>query len=273
VIDLHSHVLHGLDDGASDIDASLAILRAMMEDGVQIVCCTPHVRDDYPTTATAMENALASLRSAVAREGLAIEVRGGGEIAIDRLSLLADEERVRFGLGGNPSLLLIESPYTIWPADFPRVCAWLRHEGVVPVVAHPERNPLVQEDPSRLEDIVRAGAFVQLTAGSVDGTLGRPAAACSRRLLGMELAHLIASDAHGPGVREAGISAARDAVGGELGEWLTELVPAALLEGADLPRRPSRRRRRGLAGRLRGLGRGRGRSGDRALRLWGNRGQ
>ena len=89
------------------------------------------------------------------------------------------------------------------------------------------------------------GGVVQLTAASVDGRLGRAPAVCARRLLELGLAHLIASDAHAPSVREAGMSAARSAVGDELlGRWLTEDVPAALLAGEALPVRPPARKPR-----------------------------
>jgi len=252
VIDLHSHVLPGLDDGAPDLDAAVAMARSMAADGVRVVCGTPHVRDDYPTSAEAMEGALALMRAAVAEAGIAIEVRGGGEIALDRLPALDTGTRARFGLGGNPALLLLEAPYSIWLLDLPRTCAQLRRDGIVPVLAHPERNPYVQEEPTILEDVVRAGAVVQLTAASVDGRLGRPAASCARRLLELELAHCIASDAHGPSVREAGLSGAVAALGGgELGSWLALAVPAALLVGEELPPRPAGGRRRGLVERLR----------------------
>ena len=249
VIDLHSHVLPGLDDGASGLGEAVEMARSMAADGVTIVCGTPHVRDDYPTSAEAMEGALARLQAAIAQAGIGIEVRGGGEIALDRLPALDADERARFGLGGNPGLLLLETPYTSWLLDLPRTCARLRRDGIVPVLAHPERNPYVQEEPGVLEEVVRAGAFVQLTAASVDGRLGRTTASCARRLLELELAHCVASDAHGPGVREAGLSGAVAAVGGgELGAWLVSGVPAALLAGEEPPPRPAGGRRRGLFG-------------------------
>ena len=244
MIDLHSHLLPGLDDGADDIAGAMEIARSMAADGVTVVCGTPHVRDDYPTSVDAMEHALALARGAVAEAGIAVEVHGGGEIAFDRLPELDPAVRALFGLGGNPALLLLETPYTVWLATIPRTCAQLRRDGIIPVLAHPERNPDVLENPALLEDVVRAGGVVQLTAASVDGRLGRGPAACARRLLELELAHCIASDAHGPGVREAGISAAAEAVGGgELAHWLTQAVPAALLAGRPLPPRPPQQRR------------------------------
>ena len=244
MIDLHSHILPGLDDGAYDLDESLAIARSMADDGVRIVAATPHVRDDYPTTPEAMSEALAAVRAAVSLAGIEIDVRGGGEIALDRLERLDSEALARLGLGGNPQLVLLEYPYYGRPLALARDCARLRRDGIVPVVAHPERNETVQERPADLEGVVRAGAVIQLTAASVDGRLGRATAECARRLLEFELAHLIASDAHAPGVRRAGLSAAVEAVGGgELGHWLTSLVPAALLAGEELPPRPSGSRR------------------------------
>ncbi|RDI74869.1 Capsular polysaccharide biosynthesis protein [Gaiella occulta] len=253
VIDLHSHILPGLDDGARNLEEAIEIARSMADDGVGVVSATPHVRDDYPTSPDAMEAALGLVRSAVAEAGIALDVRGGGEIALDRLGSLADDSLARFGLGGNPRLLLLEYPYHGRPLGLEHECARLRQRGIVTVIAHPERNLSVQERPGDLEEVVRAGAVVQLTAASVDGRLGRASAGCARRLLELELAHLIASDAHAAGVREAGMSQAAAAVGGgELARWLTSDVPAALLEGDELPARPAGLRRRGgLLGRLR----------------------
>ena len=140
------------------------------------------------------------LREAVAHAGIAIDVRGGGEIALERLASLGVGPRGRFGLGGNDALLLLEDPVCeLAPRRFrPRVRppARGRHR---PAIAHPERNPRVQEEPTILADVVRAGAVIQLTAASIDGRVGRLAATCSRRLLELELAHCIASDAQDPG--------------------------------------------------------------------------
>ena len=186
----------------------------MAESGVRVVCATPHVRDDFPTSPGSMERALALVQAAVEEAGIAIEVRGGAEIALNRLPRLDSGVRERFGLGGNPGLLLLETPYATWPTDLPRVCTRLREDGIVPVVAHPERNPHVQNEPTLLDDVVAAGGVVQVTAASFDGSLGRATARCAHRLLELELVHLIASDAHAP--RGAGV---RDGRGRRGGGW------------------------------------------------------
>jgi protein-tyrosine phosphatase len=245
MIDLHSHLLFGLDDGARDLDETLAIARSMAADGVTSVAATPHVRDDYPTTPEQMELRLADVRAAIGDAGIPLEVLPGGEIALDALPGLGEDARRRFGLGGNAHLLLLEFPYHGFPMPLTEMVWRLTAAGTVAVIAHPERNAEVQENPGRLADIVRAGGIVQLTAASVDGRVGKRAARCSRDLIELGLAHLIASDAHAPGVREAGLSAACKAVGDPaLAQWLTYDTPKALLAGSPVPERPASRRRR-----------------------------
>lgn len=252
MIDLHTHVLPEVDDGARSLRESVEIARSMAADGVEKAAVTPHVRDDYPTSAGAMEAGLARLRRALADDGIALELLPGGEIDLHALTRLSPDERARFGLGGNPRLLLLEFPYYGWPLELADTVFRLRVDGITTVLAHPERNPDVQEAPGRLEPLVRAGAIVQLTAASVDGRLGQRPRATSKRLLELRLAHLIASDAHAPEVRGAGLSAAAAAAGDEaLGRWLTRDVPAALVAGEALPDRPEGRGRLGWARRRR----------------------
>ena len=245
VIDLHSHVLPGIDDGATDMEQTLELLRTMEEDGIEVVAATPHVHERWPTAPETMEEGVAAVREAAAAEGLRIDVRPGGEIALDRLAYLDRASRARFGLAGNPRLLLVEFPLWGWPLSLVFDCQELLRAGIVPLVAHPERNADVQSEPGRIRDLVDAGAYVQLTAASVDGRLGKRAAECSAALLGRGLAHVIASDAHAPLTRAAGLSdAAVAAGGGALGRWLTYDVPAALVAGDTPPARPETTRPR-----------------------------
>jgi hypothetical protein len=116
MIDLHAHILPGLDDGPATLDDAIAILRAAVGDGTELIAATPHVRDDYPTTPQAMETGLAELRSAIDDERIPIQVTSGGEIALDQLSNLDDSELRRFTLGDSHHVL-IETPYLGWPLD------------------------------------------------------------------------------------------------------------------------------------------------------------
>jgi protein-tyrosine phosphatase len=252
VIDLHSHVLPAVDDGAVDLEGSLEILRAAAEDGIAKIAATPHVRDDYPTQPATMEQLVDEVNAAARAEGVPVEVLPGGELDIAMLDVLDDVELKRFGLGGNPHVLLLEFPYVGWPIDLRDRVFRLATRGYGVVLAHPERNAEVQESPERLRTLVDAGVLVQLTAASVDGRLGRRPETCARALLDARLAHLVASDAHAPTLRAVGMTAAAEAIGDDsLADWLTKGVPRAIVGGSLVPPRPEPRRTRRVSLRRR----------------------
>jgi protein-tyrosine phosphatase len=245
MIDLHCHVLPGVDDGIRTLDEAIELARAAETDGVTAIAATPHVRDDYPTSAQTMEAKVAEVNDAVREAGIGVEILRGGEVALDFLPRLEGDGVFRFGLGGNPKLLLLEFPYYGWPISLADVVFRLRARGVVPLIAHPERNADVRESPQRLSGLVDGGAYFQITAASLDGRVGRTTQAAALRLIDLGFAHVIASDAHHPGIRAVGMTAARDALGNDaLGRWLTEDVPAALLAGDEPSARPEGRRGR-----------------------------
>jgi protein-tyrosine phosphatase len=249
VIDLHSHVLPGLDDGAADVEEAVEMCRAAAADGIEVLAATPHVRREYPTSPEQIDTALARVREAV---GDVLRLVPGAELALEELERPPDELR-RFALAGNPRYLLVETPYYGWPLDVGERLFRLRAAGITPVLAHPERNAEVQARPELLEGPVAAGTLVQLTAASVDGRLGRASRAAAERLLELGRAHLIASDAHAPTIRAVGLSAAARALGDEaLAWWLTDGVPRAILDDAPLPERPPSSRRGGWLSRLGG---------------------
>jgi protein-tyrosine phosphatase len=245
LIDLHSHILPGVDDGARTLDEAVDIARAAAGDGITAIAATPHVREDYPTRAEEMERGVARVRGALSEAGVEVDVYSGGELALDWLDRLERDELRRFGLGGNPAFLLVEFPYFGWPLDLPDRLFQLRLAGFTPVLAHPERNADVQAAPESLDGLVETGTLVQVTAASLDGRLGRASRDTGLKLVELGHAHLLASDAHHPGIRTVGMSAAAEAVGDEaLARWLTEAVPRAIVENRRLPERPEAPRRR-----------------------------
>jgi protein-tyrosine phosphatase len=252
LIDLHSHILPGLDDGAVDMDDAVAIARAAQADGITAIAATPHVREDYPTTADAMEQGVRKLRRVLEDRRIDIELLPGGELSLEQLDYLSLDELRRFGLGGNPNYLLVETPYRTWPLPLDTVPGRLEGVGFIPVIAHPERNPVVQQDLTKVARLVDGGALIQITAASIDGRLGTRARECAEKLLDEELVHLISSDAHTAGIREAGLSGAYEAVGDPtLARWLMEDMPAAIVRGEEFPWRPRRvKRSRGFFERL-----------------------
>jgi protein-tyrosine phosphatase len=255
VIDLHTHILPGLDDGPETLEESIAVARAAVADGVAAVAATPHIRDDYPTTPAEMERAVASLRARLAAAGIPLRILPGGEIAFEQLGRSSIAELRRFGLGGNPSYLLVETPYYGLPLDLDERLFRLRAAGITPVLAHPERNRELQDDLDRVVTLVRSGGLVQVTAASLHGRAGKRARSTAKKLVTSGLAHLVASDTHGPSLRRDGLASIADEIGDAgLATWLTTSVPVAIVDGTPLPPRPQRRRRVLRRRRSRALG-------------------
>jgi protein-tyrosine phosphatase len=249
MIDLHSHILPGIDDGARTMIDSVGLARDAVRDGVATMVATPHVRDDYPTRPETMERLTGEVREALRAAEIPLEVVTGGEVAIDALVPMGGGELARFSIAGAGRYLLVEFPYHGWPLGLPSEIERLHGMGLTALIAHPERSRDVQERPERLAPLVEQGALVQVTAASVDGRLGRSARRAAMRLLDLGLAHVVASDAHMPGIRAVGMSHVAEALRDErLARWLTLDVPAAVVAGEEPPPRPAGRRRWALWG-------------------------
>jgi protein-tyrosine phosphatase len=256
VIDLHSHILPGLDDGPRTLDGSLALARAAVASGTRTLLATPHINDDPSIDAERVADGLAELRPALAAAGIPLEVLPGGEIAIWRLVDLDDDTLRGFALGGGP-YLLVESPFSPVAGDFESIVLDLLARGHRVLLAHPERCPAFQRDPSRLERLVAGGVLVQVTAESMRGAFGTTVRRFTAQLLREGIAHVVASDAHDAVKRPPGLAAGFAALARELPgldaqrEWMTELAPRAILDDTALPQRPPLPRRGGLLRRLR----------------------
>jgi protein-tyrosine phosphatase len=251
VIDLHCHLLPGIDDGPADLGGTLAMAQLHVKAGVEVVAATPHVTWDMPNDATTIGLRLADVRAALAAAKIPLRAVGGAEIDVHKAVALTDEELHALALGGGPWLLL-EAPLTKGVGLAP-VARALLDRGHRVLIAHPERSPLLQNDPDALRALVRAGAATQVTAGSFTGSFGRTVRDYAEAMLEAGLVHSVASDAHDALRRPPGIAGPLGAAGlGELAPLLAQEVPAAILAGDPLPPVPAwRRRRGGLRGLLR----------------------
>ena len=245
MIDLHAHLLPGLDDGPDTMREALRMARAAREAGIATVVCTPHMIEHFPTDPARVHAAVAELQAAVDGEGIGLRLLPGGEIALPHLRRLGDEDLRLASVGGGGRWLLLEMPFHGWPVDLPRILADLEIRGYGVILAHPERADAVQRHPDRMRDIVGRGALVQLTAASFLGEHGDAARRTAAVLLAGGAGHLIASDAHSPGPwrppeLEEGLRAAADAIDVPPGalRWMVEDGPAAVLAGG--PVRPPR---------------------------------
>ena len=238
MIDLHCHVLAGIDDGPRTIEESLALARAAGAAGTRTLVATPHVSWEFRNQAQTIERMVEELNRVLRREAVAVDVRPGAEIAMTRLADLAPTELSRLTLG-NGRWLLVEPPFTLVAAGLDVLIADLQRQGYRVLLAHPERCPAFHADRSMLERLVDSGVLGSLTAGSLDGKFGAPVQRFSLELLSAGLVHNVASDAHDDSNRPPTIAGELERAGlAPLAEWLTQSVPAAILDGGEIPPRP-----------------------------------
>jgi protein-tyrosine phosphatase len=239
VIDMHCHVLAGIDDGPETIEGSLALARVAEQRGIRTIVATPHVSWRYDNDAATIARLVEQTNGALTDAGIGVRVLSGAEIAMSRAPDVPREELPALTLGGGPWLLL-ECPFTSVAAGLDVLIGELEDAGHGIVLAHPERSPAFQRDPQMLESLVRGGVLTSITAGSLVGRFGAPVKRFALSLMEAELVHNVASDAHDPEQRRPGIADELREAGLEaMTEWLTEGVPQALIDGQDsLPPRP-----------------------------------
>jgi protein-tyrosine phosphatase len=240
VIDLHCHVLAGIDDGPPTLEASVALARCAQARGVQTIVATPHVSWHYDNDAETIARLVRETNAALAAAELTVNVVAGAEIAITRGVDLAAPELAALTLGDGP-WLLIECPFSSAVVGLDTLADELQEQGHQIVLAHPERCPAFQRDPQLLESLVRAGVLTSITAGSLIGSFGSSVRRFALELMEAELVHNVASDAHDVDRRQPGMADELQRAGfGALTTWLTHSVPSAILSGEEsVPPRPS----------------------------------
>jgi protein-tyrosine phosphatase len=246
VIDLHAHILPGLDDGPATEDGAVAMARAAVAAGTRAMATTSHINHGFGLTPAELATARGALNERFQREGIALELLQGGEIAPDRLPSLSDDDLRALTLGGGPYLLL-ECPFAP-AAGLDLMVADLQRRGYDVLLAHPERSPSFLHSPHLLAKLVDRGALAQVTAGSLTGAFGETVRKAARTMLERGLVHVLASDAHDERHRGPDLGEALD---GPQAEWMTQAAPAAIVDGRPLPERPPLPRPGGVRARLR----------------------
>lgn len=240
MVDLHCHILPGLDDGAATIEHALELARAAQAAGIDTVVATPHIRDDYPFPLELIAERLSELQGALRHAEIEVNVVAGGEVALSKLPELDDEQLAPLCLGQG-RYLLVESPYTHAPSLLETALFDLQVRGFRPVLAHPERSVTFLGDRARLEALVEQGVACSVTAMSVAGGFGTAIRDFTMDLFASGLVHNIASDSHDAGRRAPGFGAAFERMedtldcAAEEAHWFVEDAPRALCEGRELP--------------------------------------
>jgi protein-tyrosine phosphatase len=248
MIDLHLHLLPGLDDGPGSPEEAVDLVRAAAAAGTPTLVATPHVDHRWGVDPEAVAPAVAALNRRLREEGVEATVLPGAEISVPRLLDLPAERLESLRLGGGP-YALVEAPHTQAMGDFDTALIARLREGDRLVLAHPERCPTFQRHPDRLARLVEAGALTSVTAASLTGRFGRRVRDFTIRMFECGHVHSVASDAHDLVRRPPGLLAGLDVLDGVLprapglADWLAEDVPRAVLTGGPVPPRPEPTRR------------------------------
>ena len=197
MVDLHCHILPGVDDGARSIEESLNMLRKQADGGVELVVATPHLlRGSYDTDIAECQELTSELQQAADRSGIGIQIKFGVEYylapqILDDIDRLAD-----FTIDNNGRYILVEFPMHTIPTSTEDIFFNMKTKGITPVLAHPERNARICHNPSILLDLVTKGCLTQINVGSLLGHFGRAIRKAARDIITHNLAHVVASDMH-----------------------------------------------------------------------------
>lgn len=238
MIDIHAHLAPGVDDGAIDEAEALELARMALVDGIEAIVATPHIMEGgFANDARSIAEGVGRLRNAVEEAGLDVQVVEGAEV------LLSPGLVEKFQQGAYPALgkgnhVLVELPLQEMPPYTEEELFHLCVAGFTPILAHPERNLTVAEDPSLIYELVNRGVLVQVNAGSLTGHFGSLAQAVAELLLSHSLVHFIGSDAHSarrrPPLLSEAVTEAANLVGREKALRLVEENPGRVLEGGEI---------------------------------------
>ena len=248
MIDLHTHVLPGIDDGPDEMVGSVALADAAANAGTRTLVATPHVREDHPRVRVARIQEDAARVNRIVRDyGIDLFVVPGAEVSLSSAVALEDDELRLATLGGNGRDLLIETPYDELPGVFEDLLRGVVARGFRVTLAHPELNPSFQGEPERLGRLVDEGTVMsQITAASFTAGRRSKRRAFAVKAVDEGWAHVIASDTHSaewrPPDLRPGIEAAQRALPAcaRLINWMVNAAPLAIVQGVELPPKPAR---------------------------------
>jgi len=212
MVDIHHHLLFGLDDGSDSLETSLAMAQLAVADGITHVVCTPHANSTYSFDPHVNQLKLATLRDRLAADSIPLTLGTGCDfhVSFDNIAE-AKRDPKRFSINGL-GYLLIEIPDYGLPPGLSETFYELHLAGLTPILTHPERNPTLQQEPQRMAEWMRAGMLVQVTADSLTGHKGKRAEKMAHELLEKRWVHFLATDAHNTRSRPPRMKAAHDMV-------------------------------------------------------------
>ena len=237
MIDLHNHLLPGIDDGAPDLDTALAMARLAVADGIEVVACTPHIYPGlYANDSAGIGAAISALSVQLAAADIPLHLVAGADTHLTPDLVPRLQQGLIPTLGGSRYLLL-EPPHHVAPPRFEEAVFQLMAAGYVPIITHPERLSWIETHYSMFGRLVHAGAWMQLTSGSLTGRFGRRPMYWAQRMLDERQVHLLATDAHDLRQRAPRLAEGRDAAAARVGEQeavdMVSTRPRGILDNID----------------------------------------
>ncbi|MCP3032928.1 tyrosine protein phosphatase [Halobacillus sp. A1] len=197
MIDIHSHILPGVDDGAQTMEESIEMAQAAVEEGITTIVATPHHKngeyDNYKHDIIIQVN---ELNRVLKQKGIELNVLPGQETRMNDSLIEGLRKNEVLTLNVDSTYVFVEFPNDHVPQYATKLLYNLQLEGYQPIIVHPERNVKIQENPNILYSFIKNGAFSQITASSIAGKFGKTAEKVSQQLIEANLTHLVASDAH-----------------------------------------------------------------------------
>ena len=236
MVDIHSHIIWDVDDGAQTLDDSLAMLRLAAECGTTDIVATPHANSDFRFDLDVLD---ARYRELAERHSGPPRIHRGCDFHLSIENIQAClENPAKYTVNGG-RYLMVELPEMFSPASMEQALTRLMRIDLVPVITHPERNPVLQRTPSLLRQWIDLGCRGQVTAQSLTGRFGRSAGKAGWSFLRSGCIHFVASDGHDVHHRPPRLDQARDALSRQVGEdaaqHLTTEYPRALIENREVP--------------------------------------
>jgi protein-tyrosine phosphatase len=229
MIDLHCHLLPGIDDGPATLAESVALARLAVADGITTSVVTPHIHPGrYDNHRKKIEVYLRAFRMALAQQQVPLDVRMGAEVRVcmESFDLLLTDQVPFLGEHKGWRVLLLEMPHSHLPVGALQLVEKLLRMNIRPLIAHPERNRAFMDQPRRIDPFLSAGCWLQLTAGSITGDFGKAAMKVAHQLLDDDAVRVVASDAHNATSRPPRLSGAHAFISQH---WDTDLADDLML--------------------------------------------
>jgi protein-tyrosine phosphatase len=242
MIDIHHHLLWGLDDGSTSVENSVAMASMAVADGITHVVCTPHANEQYPYDPRMVAQKIATLQRTLYEAGIDLRLGQGCDFHMSYDNIQeAKADPARFSINGH-GYLLIELPDFGISRALAETLYQLRLAGLTPILTHPERNATLQADQLRMKEWMRGGLLVQVTAGSVTGHMGKAAQRMAHQLLANRWVHFLATDAHNTTSRPPRMKEAYEMIAEKYGQEYAHALcvgnPLAAFMGKQLQPQP-----------------------------------